>query len=141
MLQQTQVFFHFYGLIRLCSSFAAFVFYDSFACSMAPNSIHTISTNTNFHSVRDCLTQCHRFFFLSLHFYCYCLVYVTEFLSIFSVDYFVSVERRFYFFFLFLFSFIFIFFFLFVIYFDIIICSLCKLHIGSEREIETNIES
>lgn len=63
MLQQTQVFFHFYGLIRLCSSFAAFVFYDSFACSMAPNSIHTISTNTNFHSVRDCLTQCHRFFF------------------------------------------------------------------------------
>lgn len=33
------------------------------------------------------------------------------------------------------------FFFRFVIYFDIIICSLCKLHIGSEREIETNIES
>lgn len=89
MLQQTQVFFHFYGLIRLCSSFAAFVFYDSFACSMAPNSIHTISTNTNFHSVRDCLTQCHRFFFSFLSIFiviasCMCLSSFLYFLLIIS---------------------------------------------------------
>lgn len=103
-----QFFFLLFVHIDSLSSFAAFVFYDSFACSMA----HTRSNQPNISthkldSFRDWLTQCHRFFFLSLLSIfiviasCMCLV---SFLY-FSVDYFVSVELCGSFFFLHIFSF------------------------------------